>query len=394
MINLLIFEPYSSEIYGTQKYTTHIFHFSDKRIMNPILVTPSDGQLPQKVKEMGYEAIEIPTPSMLKLYGGALLNKDVMKKIITGFLLVYFNLRLAKLIKERKIDIIHCNNLRGVLLAGLAARLTNTPCIWFVKGELTNPLLDKIGFFLAAKILFLAEGLKQKKYKRMINMYSNKISNIQIGIDLTQIEELNLDEQNKVRQELKIRKDKINLVFVGYVDPSKGIHFLIEAFKNIKADFSDIFLYIIGDSPNISYQNILADMISSYNIEDDVLFTGWREDVLMIVANMDIFVLPSLSEGVPRSIVEAMALGKPIVATKTGGVQETVFDGETGFVIEPGNTKELETALLKLIRNKELRQCLGMKGKEIALREYNIESHMRKLEFQYLQLYGKRNIYG
>jgi glycosyltransferase involved in cell wall biosynthesis len=153
-------------------------------------------------------------------------------------------------------------------------------------------------------------------------------------------------------------------------------------------------LYLTGDhvmKRHFGFKKELEEAIIKKGLSNNVTFTGWRKDALSVLSVMDIFVLPSLREGVPKSILEAMALGKPVVATDVGGIAETVIDGETGFVVKPMDAGGLAKAILMLAKDKELRTRFGEKAREIAFRNYSIQEHIAKLEQFYMDIVHTNN---
>jgi len=131
----------------------------------------------------------------------------------------------------------------------------------------------------------------------------------------------------------------------------------------------------------------LKAMAVGHGYRDKVLFLGWRDDVHAIMHLLDIFVLPSLNEGMGRVIVEAMAAGLPVVASNTGGIPDLVVEGETGLLAEPGNTVELAAAIQKLLDKPELRRQLGQAGQKYRHR-FSEEAMIEKLDRLYQSFLG------
>jgi len=120
-------------------------------------------------------------------------------------------------------------------------------------------------------------------------------------------------------------------------------------------------------------------------VADRVLFAGLREDMPQVYASIDLLVLPSLCEAMPMCVLEAMAAGKPVIATRVGAVPQLIDRDETGVLIEPGDVAGLSSAVLQLLENPERARCLGAKGRARTIERFSADSMAR----QYLQLYSE-----
>jgi len=158
------------------------------------------------------------------------------------------------------------------------------------------------------------------------------------------------------------------ITFVGRLVPQKDVLTLLSAMK----DLPNGKLLMIGDG---ELRPQVEDFIHQNELEDRVVLLGTRYDVPDILADSDIFVLPSRWEGLPYVVIEASMAGLPVVATRVGGIPELVEDGVTGFLVPPGNPEALSEAIQRLLDNKDLRHQMGRAGREKALREFTSE-HM------------------
>jgi glycosyltransferase involved in cell wall biosynthesis len=151
----------------------------------------------------------------------------------------------------------------------------------------------------------------------------------------------------------------------------------------VKDEYPNIRLYIVGDhiiDEYRDYKNKLMQIIERHSMGENVVFTGWRRDALHIASLMDILIHPSLSEGFGRAVLEGMALGKPVIATKVGGLRELVRDGVNGFLVEPGNPRMIAERLSLLIRDRNLRERMGKAARDTVFSEYAIENRIKELE--------------
>ena len=162
---------------------------------------------------------------------------------------------------------------------------------------------------------------------------------------------------------------------------------MIESAPKILEIFPDTIFLIAGDGP---LREELQNLASQLGIQDKVLFMGFRQDIPAVLSVIDVFVAPSETEGLGLGILEAMAIGKPIVATSVGGIIEILKDGETGYLVPAKNSQELAKRVIYMLKNEEEARCLGIKAREES-RKYDINSNVKKIEEQYFGLITSNN---
>ena len=181
--------------------------------------------------------------------------------------------------------------------------------------------------------------------------------------------------------------DNINpiiILFAGWVEKEKGIFDLISAFSEVQKTFINCRLIIAGKG-RIDDGKKLAKKLHS---TDKIIFTGWlqKNDMHKMLYSADIFCLPSYCEGVPMSILEAMALGLPVITTPVGGIPDIVENGKTGLFFQPGNIKQLEEKLLMLLKNPSVSQKVGLNAKLFVEKNHSISITKYKLKKIYNEL--------
>ena len=170
-INVVFFEPYPMGLGGNYLTQITFLEFLDRAIFNPIVVAPQDGIALDEFRKMGVECIVISPKGKLGSYGGSILQAGIIGKIGASLELFKYNLKLAKFLRKRKIDLIYANCVRAEMSIGLAARLCGIPTALYIKGELNNPVIDRISFALANKILFFCDENKNDKYPGLVKFY-------------------------------------------------------------------------------------------------------------------------------------------------------------------------------------------------------------------------------
>ena len=176
-------------------------------------------------------------------------------------------------------------------------------------------------------------------------------------------------------KEKDIRYDKF-IVSVGQLEKVKGIDILIKALSKIEHEFSDFKLIIIGDGKE---KENLKNLSSNLKIQDKIEFKGKLslKETKDVIKNCYSLVLSSLSEGLPRVLMEAMALGKPVIASNVGGIPELIKENENGFLFEKGNSEELAQKLRVLLKDEVLVKKMGKKGKEIIENKFSNEKYVK-----------------
>ena len=213
---------------------------------------------------------------------------------------------------------------------------------------------------------------------------ANNTSVIHSGVDLSRFRQASRGRARK-RKELGISPDALAIGFVGWLLPIKGVNFLVQAMAGVVRDHPKTLLVLVGKGEQ---ENELKKQVENLGLTDKVLFLGWRSDVEEIMACFDLLVLPSLNEGMGRVLVEAMAVGLPIVASNVGGISDLVKDGKNGLLVPPADAQALERAISGLLKDKARRKQLGKAGKKMC-RPYSAEAMVEQINDLYARLLGQ-----
>jgi glycosyltransferase involved in cell wall biosynthesis len=282
---------------------------------------------------------------------------------------------LLEVIKNFQPDLIAAHSSKTGILGRLAAKITNTPCVftahgWSFTAGVPEPnrtiyrIIETLTAPLTNKIICVSECDRNIALKSGIN--PQILSTIHNGMkDIPESLKANPGERNPV-----------NIVMVARFDRQKDHKTLIEAFK----DLTEARLILVGDGPNL--ESIKA-LVASLGIDRRVQFLGFRNDIPEILARSQIFALISNWEGLPCTIIEAMRAGLPVVASAVGGVAESIVDGETGYLITSNNPDILRQKLANLIYNHTLRQTMGDRGRQ----KYQAEFTFDRMYTETLELY-------
>ncbi|MFH1458941.1 MAG: glycosyltransferase family 4 protein [Candidatus Omnitrophota bacterium] len=286
--------------------------------------------------------------------------------------------KLRKILKNLNIEILHTHGYKADLIGFFAGLFLEIKLLSTVHGWIGDTFLVKIYDFMDKVVLrgfdnivVVCEKFKLDLIKFGIN--KNKIKIIHNGIDLNEIIKKRPDRETK--NFLRIAEDKKVITVIGRLSLEKGHKYFLAAAKKLVWENQDLVFLIVGDGP---LESELKRMARIYNIEDKVIFAGFRDDVADIISISDVIVLPSLSEGFPLVILEAMSMAKPVVATDVGDVKFLVKDTETGVCVKPAQTNQIQAAINKILTNPNLAQEMANQGKKLVNREYKIENMIEK----------------
>lgn len=301
--------------------------------------------------------------------------------------------KLTHLIKKNKYSIVHTHGSKAGVIGRLAAAISRVPAVLYTVhgwGLKAAPLfiremyifIESILAAITTKILFQTEADMKEASLYRIGTQDQYIL-VGNGIDLGPFIKYDAKRAREIRKELKLHKKKV-VGTVGRVSPAKNpIGFINIAKKLLKEKKNVIFLFAGGGE----MLNEMREQVRNFHLGKDIIFLGVRRDIPELLSNFDIFILPSLWEGMPRSVIEALALSKPVVAHRVGGLEEIIKDGENGFIISLNQTNKFVEAISFLLENPATCKRMGRTGK-VTVQKYDFSHVVEKTESLYLQLFS------
>jgi glycosyltransferase involved in cell wall biosynthesis len=301
-----------------------------------------------------------------------------------------------RLIKMNKIDILHSQGARADFYTRISARLSGpkvkvvctiaTPVEGFDIGLLRKGIycfFDRLSERFVDRFLVVSEALR----KIMIDGHkvtTDKVIRVYNGIELNEYCPNNSNQSsNYIRKEYAIRATDVLIGAIGRLVWQKGFEYFITSLPEIIKTHPDIKVIFVGDGP---FRDNLENLCRQLGVEDKTIFTGYRSDIKEILSAIDIKVIPSLAEGFPMVTLEAMAMEKPIVATRIDGITEQITNGVEGILVPPGDPVALATAINAIIENKELARSLGSAARKRVEREFTVEKMITETEKVYHSL--------
>jgi glycosyltransferase involved in cell wall biosynthesis len=363
------------ELGGAQKTALHIAENINKNIFESFVIAGKGGILDDEVEKK------------IKFYCIKHFVRDISPLMDLKSLF-----KIYSILKREKPDIVHTHSSKAGIIGRIAAKLAGVKIIvhtihGYGFNETQKLFIKKFYIFLEKfctlfsdkLIVVTKEDIKKGLHYKIAK--ENKFVLIRAGVD-TEFYKSFIQNPN-FKETLGIG-DNIRIIStIGAFKPQKNLKDFIKAASLVVSRFKDTMFLIIGDGQQRKELEIL---IEKSNLKNKILMLGWRTDIAEILKASDIFVLTSLWEGLPCSIIEAMCCAKPVVANAVDGLKEIVVDGKNGFLVEPNNYVKTAERITCLLSNKIDLKNLGEKAYNSISQEYNINHNLKQYEELYLKL--------
>lgn len=306
--------------------------------------------------------------------------------------------KMHEIIQEHDVEIVHAlmDYSTNTAVASIVSKAMGIPFVYNVQGIgtrtgrfIVDALAESYDWTVerfisrnAKKLILLSGSLISRT--RKLGIEDDKVVVIPSGVDCTRFDPKKPEVKRKVaqlRNDLSISQDEVVVGFVGRLVPAKGLIYLLEAVKHIIDEFPQTVLLIVGDGPQRAELQLKARAMNLKTV-----FTGYKTDTPPYYALMDIFVLPSFFEGLPGVVLEAMAMGKPVIATDVGGTSDLVAEGKNGFLVQARDAEQISAALEKLISDATARAKMGEESRRTVQRNFLWDNVVDKVETVYKEV--------
>jgi len=377
----ILYISHSSSIGGGEKCLLTLVKHLDRNFFEPIVIFPSEGFISREIEKLGVKTYISPLECWIRNSADTgFEDSDILGRLQN----------IKQIIEIEKPDIIHSNT--SVVWEGaLAAKLQGIIHIWHIHEILENhprlkplfplPLVYWGMDFLSDSVVVVSNAVKEN-FSGIIQ--PKKLVTIHNGIDAERFTQIN---GSSIRQELALPSDTNLAVSIGTVIKEKGYDNLIEAAFLVKKKQGNVKFIIVGNGVTETVRE-LKKKIVGLNLKDCVYYLGYREDVPGIIRDSDFLIISSITEAFPLVALEAMALGKPIVATNCGGIPELVSDGETGFLVPINDPESLSDKILFMIKDRNRMREMGNRALAKFDENYTAETYTLHFENLYKNLIG------
>ncbi len=297
--------------------------------------------------------------------------------------------RLTGLLKDKKFDIVNTHSGVDSWIGGIASKLAGIPLLVRTR-HLNLPLRrNPLNFihYLPDIYITCGEDMRNNLVTRC-GFPGDRVLSIPTGIN---VERFNIRRNKKAGLKYGLDINATVITNVGILRSVKGHEVTFRAVKTVVDSVPGAKFLIVGDGPG---RETLGSLVNELDISEHVIFTGFVEDIPEIYSFSDVAVLTSWSEGLPQSILQAMAAGVPVIATKVGGVPEVVVRGETGMLIEPGDHKALARGIIKILNDRDGSGQLAENAKDLMVGEHSVIHMIDKIESLYERMLRQKQKQG
>ena len=318
------------------------------------------------------------------------ISKQLLARGDDLFNFLPFFLRLLWLAKCFRVDLIHANNEPFCNRAALlVAKVLQIPCICHIRGgDHEGSQLMQWTYSLPDHFISVSHWVA-KTLQENLHIAGNKISVVYDGIAL---EKLNIyADGTQFRDSYHVADDDFAVGLVGLLIPWKGQVLFLEAAKLLRSKIPCLKMLIIGGTPDdcIAYEALLRQRVKDEQLTEMIIFTGHISSMETVYNGLDVVLSASTQpEPLGTVVIEAMAMGRPIIAPNHGGAAEMIRHDETGLLFDPGDMQSLANAIEKLCCSKSLRVKLGENARSAALKSFAVEDHVRHIQSIYQKFLG------
>jgi len=289
-----------------------------------------------------------------------------------------------RLLSRDRPDILHVNSSRDSWIGSIAARLVPArPCV-IRSRHISNPLKKSLTTRVLYRRLFdavIVTGgeLTRRGLVDRDGLDANRVHAFPIGIDVDEFSPG--PPARDLRAELKIEPSRRLVGIISYLRAYKGHEYFIEAACQVLAHRRDVAFLIVGEGP---LEKDLHELITARNIGDGIRMLGFRDDLLNVFRSLNVFVIPTVeADTIPQVLMQALAVGLPVISTTVGSIPDVIADGATGFIVPPKDPKRLADRIERLLDDGSLAAEIGRSGCRLVRERYSLDAMLTRLEGVY-----------
>lgn len=370
LCRVLFVESYPQSLYGQQETLLGLLERCGKTDIAPQIVAPREGVFLDRLRARGYAVAVVGQPGKLGRYGGALYADGIAAKIQSGAQAASYVATVRRWMKQSSFSVVFCNDMRGLLTFGVAARSIGLPVVTWDKLDKPHGWLDQLQLPLVTRNIVISNTVTRKYPGWQVRRFNGRIRRVFDGIDVSRYQ-----AAAEPAAPLPARDGGSVVGIAGTVTPRKGHDLLFKAFYQARQSLPSLQLWVIGDALSDEDKAFRRQLSNDYTGKG-IHWLGFRQDMPAVIQHVDFLASPSRYEGMGRVNIEAMAAGKPVIGSAGTGIAEVVVDGETGFLLEPVDTRTFADRILTLANDRGLRERMGEAGRRRAAEQFDQDKQL------------------
>ena len=338
----------------------------------PVVILPGKGRLYKQIQRLGIETIILPISKINTL------NPFPYLRTVWNLIRVF---------RRHKIDLLHCNSDICNQYGLIAAKIVRIPVVTHTRNILGKRAFQRM-FLGGGDVLIANSRATADSYAQYVSK-GQRVETIYNAVDT---EQFHPEGRCDLKSRYNIRNGEFVIGQIAQITPNKGQDVFIRALAHVVQTQPNVRALIVGDTVVDNsdwFLDELKQLVKELGLVDKVIFTGFIEDIVDLYRCLDLLVLPSRSEGFGRTIADAMAMSKPVVVTRVGGLPEIVSEGETGLLVPSGDSTALANAILEIIENPKLYKKFSNNGRKRVKELFTIEKNVKETERVYISLLTK-----
>lgn len=380
---IIIFDLASRSFYGAQKDNLFLAEHLRNTGSEVVYLLHSSGLQAEQIKEKKFRIKFLQAPS-------ARLDDRAEKRSSVGrffrnLKLVGFLKTLTSILKEEKPDLIYCIGLKSALLAATPARNCGIPKVMFTAVARSHFFWSNYALREMDLVVTNTEQNLKIYPNRLLAKHRRKVRVVPSGLDMEEVE-FKSNDQGLKGSDKECKEVVVGMA--GSLTPRKGIHYFLETAEKIYSIKRNVRFYLAGDAGHNGkyYEGIKKRAEALEKKGMNLKFCGYQKDIYSFLKKIDILVLTSTHEGMPRIILEAMAMAKPVAAFDVGDVSALVQAGRTGELVSFGDTERMANEVMKMIQNAKLRHEYGLSARNAVLNKYSKKQYVESIKKWMMEL--------
>jgi glycosyltransferase involved in cell wall biosynthesis len=392
----VLFFDHTAELGGGEIALANLISHLDRNKFKPLVVLGAEGPLVDRLRPTT-EIHVLPLSADVTAQKKDSLGLASLFRVREALSIGRYVRRLARFIHAHDVDLVHTNSLKADIIGGLAGRLARRPVIWHVRDRIEDDYLPKCAVRIFRRLARIIPSYVIANSAATLRSISpqqgagNALVPRRRGLEgkcavVHDGAGQGFPEKLEPRQELHVG-------LIGRISPWKGQHIFIQAAALVHRHFPEALFFIIGAAlfGEDRYDQEVRQLPNQLGIESIVTFTGFRSDIKRATAELDLVVHAS-TKGEPfgQVIIEAMAAGKPVVATDGGGVPEIVQDGHTGILVPMGDVQAMAHAVCRILSDPLGAKAMGERARQRVADHFTLEQTARRVEAVYTEMCNGR----